>query len=152
MHMQATSISILIADEDEEDRELAGRALHAARVANDLHFVNDGEESMDYLQRRGKYALPGAAPRPGLVLLDLKMPKKYCFAVLRELRSDPSLLSIPVVVLTTSTAEADIIRSYDLGVNSFISKPVTFGGLVDAMATLGKYWFQIVALPTDEVR
>jgi CheY-like chemotaxis protein len=147
MLIQASSISILIADDDEEDRELAKRALHAARLANDLHFVCDGEESMDYLNHRGAYGNGVAAPRPGLILLDLKMPKKDGFSVLRDLRADPALRAIPVVVLTTSTAEADILRSYDLGVNSFISKPVTFVGLVEAMATLGKYWFQIVALP-----
>jgi CheY-like chemotaxis protein len=152
MLTQAGSISILIADDDEEDRALAARALHAARLANDLHFVDDGEQSLDYLKHRGIYTDRALSPRPGLMLLDLKMPKKDGFAVLRELRADPDLRTIPVVVLTTSTAEADIVRSYDLGVNSFISKPVTFAGLVDAMSTLGKYWFQIVALPTETQR
>lgn len=148
---QAKSISILIADDDEEDRDLAQRALYAARLANDLHFVTDGEQAMDYLRRSGSYADGVLAPRPGLMLLDLKMPKLDGFGVLREMRADPLLRSVPVVVLTTSTAEADIIRSYNLGVNSFISKPVSFAGLVDAMATLGKYWFQIVALPSEEI-
>ena len=152
MVKQAESISILIADDDDEDRDLARRALFAARLANDLHFVGDGEEALDYLRREGSYAGSTDAPRPGLILLDLKMPRMDGFGVLREIRSDPQLKSIPVVVLTTSTAEADIIRSYNLGVNSFISKPVSFTGLVEAMATLGKYWFQIVALPTDGAR
>ena len=152
MITQVGSISILIADDDEEDRELARRALHSARLANDLHFVCDGEDSMDYLLHRGAYEDVTTSPRPGLILLDLKMPKKDGFAVLREIRADADLRGIPVVVLTTSTAETDIIRSYDLGVNSFISKPVTFAGLVDAMATLGKYWFQIVALPPETNR
>jgi len=123
MVTQATSISILIADDDEEDRELAARALHAARLANDLHLVSDGEEGMDYLLRRGAYTDPASSPRPGLLLLDLKMPKKDGFSVLRELRANPALRTIPVVVFTTSTAEADIVRSYDLGVNCSSASP-----------------------------
>ena len=145
--MTATPITILVADDDEEDRALAQEALTRARLANDLRFVADGEELMDYLHRRGAYAAPGAAPRPGLVLLDIKMPKKDGFACLREIRADASLRQLPVVVLTTSSAEEDIYRSYDLGVNSFVSKPVTLQGLVDAMVALGRYWFEIVELP-----
>lgn len=142
-------VPILVADDDEEDRMLARRALDAARLANDVRFVSDGEELMDYLRRRGRYAGPGSAPRPGLLLLDLQMPRKDGFACLREIRLDPELRRIPVVVLTTSRAEADVYRSYDLGVNSFISKPITFAGLVDAMQVLGRYWLQIVELPVD---
>jgi CheY-like chemotaxis protein len=142
-------ITILVADDDEEDRQLAHRALTAARLANDVHFVADGEELMDYLQRRGRYADAAASPRPGLLLLDLRMPKKDGFECLREIRQDAALRRIPVVILTTSRAEEDIYRSYDLGVNSFIAKPVTFGGLVDAMRAIGRYWFEIVELPTD---
>jgi CheY-like chemotaxis protein len=142
-------VTILVADDDEEDRMLARRALDAARLANDVRFVSDGEELMDYLQRRGRYADPATAPRPGLLLLDLQMPRKDGFACLREIRLDPELRRIPVVVLTTSHAETDVYRSYDLGVNSFISKPITFGGLVDAMQVLGRYWLQIVELPAD---
>lgn len=142
-------IPILIADDDEEDRTLARDALTEARLANDLRFVNDGEELMQYLRCEGRYAAPGAAPRPGLLLLDIQMPKRDGFECLREIRADPMLRQLPVVVLTTSRAEADIFRSYDLGVNSFVSKPVTFDGLVDAMRTIGRYWFEIVALPPD---
>lgn len=141
-------IRILIADDDEEDRAFAAEALKVARLANDLHFVRDGEELMDYLYARGAYAAPGVAPRPGLILLDIKMPKKDGFACLAEIKSDASLRQIPVVILTTSSAEEDIFRGYDLGVNSFVSKPVTFDGLVQAMKTLGRYWFEIVDLPT----
>ena len=152
--MTASSpITILVADDDEEDRALAQEALTRARLANNLRFVTDGEELMDYLHRRGPYAARGAAPRPGLLLLDIKMPKKDGFACLREIRADPALRQLPVVVLTTSSAEEDIYRSYDLGVNSFVSKPVTLQGLVDAMVALGRYWFEIVELPraSDEL-
>ena len=147
--MPEQPITILIADDDPEDREFALRALTTARLANDLHFVQDGEELMDYLLRRGTHAAPAKTPRPGLVLLDLRMPKKDGFSVLRAIRENPELRSLPVVVLTTSSAEQDIVRSYDLGVNSYITKPVTFAGLVDAMVTLGKYWFEIVELPAE---
>jgi CheY-like chemotaxis protein len=141
------AIPILIADDDEEDRLLARDALIEARLANELRFVTDGEELMDYLRGNGRYAAPGAAPRPGLILLDIKMPKKDGFTCLREIRADAELRRIPVVVLTTSRSEEDIYRSYDLGVNSFVSKPVSFQGLVDAMRTIGRYWFEIVELP-----
>ena len=140
-------VTILVADDDEEDQLLARRALSAARLANDVRFVSHGEELMDYLQRRGRYADPASSPRPGLLLLDLNMPRKDGFTCLREIRPDPELRRIPVVVLTTSRAETDVYRSYDLGVNSFISKPISFGGLVEAMQVLGRYWLQIVELP-----
>lgn len=145
--MTTAAVRILIADDDEEDRAFARQALTAARLANDLHFVRDGEELMDYLHARGVYAAEGAAPRPGLILLDIKMPKKDGFACLAEIKRDEALRQIPVVILTTSSAEEDIFRGYDLGVNSFVSKPVTFDGLVQAMRALGRYWFEIVDLP-----
>ncbi len=152
MTRTSTPISILIADDDEDDIELARRALDSARLGNDLHVVNNGEELMDYLRHTGKYLNPADSPRPGLLLLDLRMPRKDGFTALREIRADPALRSLPVVILTTSSAEEDIFRGYDLGVNSFISKPVTFEGLVEAMKTLGRYWFQIVALPAGKSR
>ena len=142
-------ITILLADDDADDRMLARDALVESRLANDLRFVEDGEDLMDYLHRRGRYAAEGAAPRPGLILLDLNMPRKDGREALREIKSDPSLRHIPVVVLTTSEAEEDVYRSYDLGVNSFITKPVTFEGLVAVMRTLGQYWFEIVELPAS---
>lgn len=143
-------ITILMADDDPEDVMLAEDALAEARLANNFISVENGEELMDYLYRRGDYDDPDDAPRPGLILLDLNMPRKNGFEALEEIKEDPELRSIPVVVLTTSRAEEDVYRSYDLGVNSFISKPVSFDGLVEAMKVLGKYWFEIVARPANE--
>jgi CheY-like chemotaxis protein len=144
-------IAILMADDDADDREMTKDALAAAHLTNPLHFAVDGEELMDYLRRWGKYAAPGSAPRPGLILLDLKMPRKDGFEALREIRADPDLRAIPIVALTTSKAEEDILRSYDLGVNSYIVKPVTFEGLVEIVQTLDHYWFQIVELPDERM-
>jgi len=140
-------IVILLADDDEEDRMLACDALAESRLSNDITCVTDGEDLMDYLHRRGKYAPPVEAPRPGLILLDLNMPKKDGREALREIKADPELRQISVVVLTTSKAEEDIYSSYDSGASSFISKPVTFEGLVEVMKGLGRYWFEIVDLP-----
>jgi CheY-like chemotaxis protein len=145
--MSRKSITILLADDDADDRMMAADALEESRLANDLRFVEDGEELMDYLHRRGKFAEPNAAPRPGLILLDLNMPRKDGREALGEIKADPELRSIPVIVLTTSQAEEDIYRTYDLGVNSFITKPVNFESLVAVMRALGKYWFEIVELP-----
>jgi CheY-like chemotaxis protein len=140
-------VTILMADDDEDDCLMAKEALEEARIANKILFVRNGEELVDYLYRRGAYSDSDDAPMPGLILLDLNMPKKDGREALREIKSDSRLRHIPVVVLTTSRADEDICRSYDLGVNSFISKPVSFEGLVAVMKTLGKYWFEIVALP-----
>jgi CheY-like chemotaxis protein len=139
-----------MADDDPDDCMLTREALAESRLANELHFVSDGEELMDYLYHRGKYSQPGSAPRPGLILLDLNMPKKDGREVLREIKGDPHLRQIPVLVLTTSKAEEDIYSSYYLGANSFITKPVTFSSLIEIMKTLGKYWFEIVELPPQE--
>ena len=141
------SLTILMAEDDPDDRLLAQEALAEARILNGLRFAEDGQELMDYLQREGKYADPAATPRPGLILLDLNMPRKSGREALAEIRANPALRCIPIVVLTTSKAEEDILRSYNLGVNSFITKPVTFEALVDVMKVLGRYWFEIVALP-----
>ena len=140
-------IPIVIADDDEEDRMLARDALAECRLANELYFVRDGEELMDFLLHRNAYADPASSPRPGLILLDLRMPRKDGFEVLREIRGDGDLRVIPIVVLTTSTASDDVLKSYQLGVNSFITKPVTFAALVEAMKVLGRYWFEIVEIP-----
>jgi CheY-like chemotaxis protein len=142
-------ITILLADDDEDDRLLTKRALAESRLANDLHTVKDGEQLMDYLHRRGEFAALADSPRPGLILLDLNMPKKDGREALREIKSDPALKQIPVVVLTTSEAEEDIYRTYDLGANSFITKPVMFESLVRVMKDLGRYWFEIVELPAE---
>nr|WP_228035122.1 response regulator [Oculatella sp. LEGE 06141] len=142
-------ITILMAEDDEDDRILAKEALEECRLANNLHFVANGEELMDYLHHRGRYADSTTSPRPGLILLDLNMPKKDGREALKEIKSDAELRRIPIVVLTTSKAEEDIYRSYDLGATSYIAKPVTFDSLVEVMRVLGKYWFEIVELPSD---
>jgi CheY-like chemotaxis protein len=140
-------ITILMADDDADDRRLTQEALEEGRLINEVKFVDNGEELMDYLRHQGKFAPPAEAPRPGLILLDLNMPRKDGRAVLQEIKSDPDLRQIPVVVLTTSKADEDVYKSYDLGVNSYIVKPVTFEALVDILQTLEKYWFEIVELP-----
>jgi len=141
-------ITILICDDDEDDRLLTQQALEDAHIANDLRFVEDGEDLLDYLHQRGTYAgETGAAPRPGLILLDLNMPNMDGREALKIIKADPTLCDIPVVVLTTSGLDDDVIKSYQLGVNSFITKPVTFSGLVEAMNVLGRYWLEIVELP-----
>jgi two-component system response regulator len=150
MVRSANPITILMADDDPEDRMMTQEAFEESRLANDLRFVENGVELMDYLHRRGKYAEPGAAPRPGLILLDLNMPKKDGREALQEIKSDPKLKNIRVVVMTTSKAEEDILRTYDLGAASYVTKPVTFSALVDVIQTLGKYWLEIVELPVDD--
>ncbi|EJF08925.1 MULTISPECIES: response regulator [Pontibacter] len=140
-------IVILIADDDAEDRMLIKEALDENRLSNAIQFVENGEELMDYLHNRGNFADKGKYQTPGLILLDLNMPKKDGREALKEIKADDHLRVLPVVVLTTSKAEEDILRTYDLGVSSFITKPVTFTALVDVMKTLSKYWFEIVELP-----
>ena len=149
MQTRGEPITILVADDDPDDRLMMEEALEESRLANDLHFVEDGEELMDYLYHRGQYENEDNSPRPKLLLLDLNMPKKDGREALKEIKADPKLRQIPIVVLTTSKAEEDIYRTYDLGVNSFITKPVTFESLVELMKNLGKYWFEIVALPEE---
>lgn len=140
-------ITILMADDDPDDRFLAQEAFTENKLANDLRFVEDGEELMQYLKKEGKYT---EAPTPGLILLDLNMPKKDGRAALKEIKEDEKLRRIPIVVLTTSKSEADILKSYDLGVSSFISKPVTFESLVETIKTITSYWFGIVVLPKED--
>jgi CheY-like chemotaxis protein len=135
-----------MADDDPDDRLLVKEAFEENRLMNSLETVEDGEELMDFLHKRGKYV--GTSITPGLVLLDLNMPKKSGLEALREIKADPNLRRLPVVILTTSKAEEDIVRSYDLGVNSFIVKPVSFDSLVELIRDLDKYWFQIVELPS----
>lgn len=151
MVSRSKPITILLADDDPDDRLLTRDAFDESRLRNELDMVEDGEELMDYLYSRGNYSGDAARPRPSLILLDLNMPRKDGREALKEIKSDPELRSIPVVVLTTSKAEEDIFRTYDLGVNSFIIKPVTFDGMVNVIRTLGKYWFEIVELPPDGV-
>jgi len=143
-----TTVVILMADDDEDDCMLAREALAESQLTNDMYCVRDGEELMDYLHQRGKYAQKSSAPRPGLILLDLNMPKKDGREALKEIKTNSYLRQIPIVVLTTSKADEDIYRTYDLGANSFITKPVTFESLVEVMRTIGKYWFEIAELPS----
>jgi CheY-like chemotaxis protein len=141
------SVVILLAEDDEDDFFLTQSALRRARLLNTLIRVKDGEELMDYLHHRGAFADPASSPTPGVILLDLNMPRKSGREALREIKVTPGLRHIPVVVLTTSRADEDIFRSYDLGVNSFITKPVGFDQLAETVRVLGRYWFEIVELP-----
>jgi CheY-like chemotaxis protein len=143
-------ITILLADDDPDDRQLTRDAFVENRLANSLDTVEDGEELLDYLHRRGKFGNLNGNPLPGLILLDLNMPRKDGREALKELKLNPDFRRIPIVVLTTSKAEEDILRSYDLGVNSYITKPVTFKSLVEIVKVLGRYWFEVVELPAEE--
>ena len=140
-------VPILIADDDLDDCQMIKEALQESRLLNDLHFVGDGEELMNYLYHKGKFQDRLKFPPPGLILLDLNMPKKDGREALREIKSSSHLRHIPIIVFTTSQAEEDVLRTYDLGVNSFITKPVKFDDLVRIMRELGHYWFEIVKLP-----
>lgn len=147
MHKPGEPAKILMADDDPDDRMMADKALHQYRLQNGLMFAEDGQELMDYLHHQGKYADSALFPLPDLILLDLNMPRKDGREALAEIKADPKLRRIPVVVLTTSKAEEDILRSYDLGVNAYITKPVTFQGLAEAMRVLSMFWFELVKLP-----
>jgi CheY-like chemotaxis protein len=149
MNKLGEPITILVADDDPDDRMLTKDAMGECRLANAVDFVEDGEELLDYLNRRGKYGHLARHPLPGLILLDLNMPRKDGREALKEIRQNAALRRIPIVVLTTSKAEEDVLRTYELGVNSFIIKPVTFESLVDTIKTIAKYWFEIVELPPE---
>ncbi|GAB5494109.1 MAG: response regulator [Phototrophicaceae bacterium] len=142
---------ILIADDDPEDRMLVADALEEAHLSNELHFVTDGEDLMNYLFRKGRHEHLQGRSMPRLILLDLNMPKKDGREALAEIKVHPKFKSIPIVVMTTSQAESDIAQTYNLGANSFISKPVTFEGLVTVMKSLCNYWFNTVSLPSSEL-
>jgi CheY-like chemotaxis protein len=147
MRKNAKPVIFLMADDDPDDRLLIKEAFQESLVSNSIYFVEDGVELLDYLRRQDKFANPSGAPAPDLILLDLNMPRKDGREALAEIKSDPHLRYIPVVVLTTSKAEEDIMRSYDIGAASYITKPVTFDGLVESIKGLGQYWVQIVRLP-----
>ena len=151
MSTNRAAITILMADDDEDDRMFAKDALVEARLYNEVYFVEDGQELMDFLNHCDKYADLNGSPRPGLILLDLNMPRKDGREALQEIKADPDLRRIPVVVLTTSKAQEDIYRTYDLGVSSYITKPVSFDGLVEVMKALSRYWFEIVSLPEESL-
>jgi|TARA_Y100001970_G_scaffold61257_1_gene78232 CheY-like chemotaxis protein len=139
-----------MADDDEDDRLLALDALKEGRVLNNLYCVEDGIELLEYLRREGKFADPATSPRPSLILLDLNMPRMDGREALQHIKADPNLRSIPVVILTTSKEEEDMIRGYDLGAASYITKPVNFEGLVDLMRAIGRYWIEFVELPHNK--
>ena len=141
---------ILIAEDDPDDTLMIREAFEENLILNNLYFVDDGEQLMDYLLRRKKYTNTKNYPTPGMILLDLNMPKKDGREALNELKSNTLLRRIPVIILTTSKTEEDIIKSYDLGVSGFITKPVTFIDLVRFIKIMGKYWFEIVELPAQE--
>jgi len=143
-------VPILMADDDEDDRMLTREALEESRLANPLYFVEDGQQLMDYLKRRGRFADRRAFPDPGLILLDLNMPNKDGRETLLEIKADPVLRQIPIIVLTTSNTESDVLKSYNLGASSYITKPVEFEKLVEVIRSLGNYWFSIVELPPIE--
>ena len=151
MNARKKPLTILVAEDDDIDRAFIRKAWEKSRVANDLRFVEDGVELIEYLNHAGRYSDPASSPRPAVILLDLNMPKKDGREALREIKADPALRQIPIIVLTTSQAEEDICRSYDLGANSYIAKPATFEALVDVLQVLGRYWIEIVDLqPTQE--
>lgn len=142
---------ILLAEDDPGDQELTRRALEDDVIRVDLRIVSDGEEALDYLRHRGAYAAAASAPRPDLILLDLNMPRLNGREVLQHLKHSPDLCRIPVVVLTTSQQEADIVSTYDLGCNSYVQKPVDIDQFIDVVRKMGNYWFEIVTLPKTEV-
>ena len=147
MPKRSKPITILMADDDPDDRALTREAFEESCLANDLRFVEDGEELMDYLHRRGRYSDPEEAPFPSLILLDLNMPRMDGRDALREIKAAPRFRAIRIIIMTTSKAEEDVLRMYNLSATSYITKPVTFDGLIEVIKTLGKYWLEIVELP-----
>ena len=144
---KAKSATILLVEDDRGNQELTRRALDEGKIRNDLRIVEDGEEALAYLFRRGKYKDPATSPKPDLLLLDLNLPRVDGREVLEQIRADSKLRRMAVVVLTTSRQEEDILRSYELGCNSFITKPVDVKQFIQVIQALERYWFQIVVLP-----
>lgn len=143
--------TILLAEDDADDRMLALQAIKRSHSSNEVQVVEDGEELMDYLHRRGQFADAGSTPTPDLILLDLNMPRKSGREALQEIKSDPKLCQIPVVVLTTSGADVDVLQSYANGVNAYIVKPVTFSDLAEAIQAVDTFWFDVAELPSHKV-
>jgi CheY-like chemotaxis protein len=150
MTNQIPSITILTAEDDPDDRILVQDAFLESGQVNTLLFVQDGNDLLQYLRRQGNYAPPELSPRPDLILLDLNMPHKDGRQSLAEIKSDPRLRSIPVVVLTASNSDEDILNTYNLGGAGFIIKPETFQGLVEMVKGLNQYWFEVVELANGE--
>jgi CheY-like chemotaxis protein len=144
---ESKKMIILVADDDEDDQLFTKEAFDESKLNIEIRFVNDGLELLDYLKQRNKYANPESCPRPSLILLDLNMPKMDGREALKEIKTDETLKMIPVVALTTSKAEQDVLKTYELGINSFITKPVSIADFIEIASTLGHYWLEIVQLP-----
>ena len=140
-------IEILLVEDSPSDTDLTVEALAAAKVTNRLSIVEDGVQAMEFLRRQGQYA---QAPRPDLILLDLNLPRKDGREVLAEIRSDEKLTAIPVVVLTTSQAEQDVLRAYALHANCYITKPVDFNQFLEVIEAIEGFWLSVVKLPTEK--
>lgn len=147
MQKRGKAVVILMAEDDADDRLLTQVALQEAHLTNEIRYVEDGEELLDYLLRQGEYVKPASSPRPGLILLDLNLPRKSGRQALAEIKSNPELRAIPIIVLTTSKAEEDILRTYELGVSGYVTKPVSLAALIHIMEVINRYWFEIVELP-----
>jgi len=145
--MDKRPLNIMIAENDEDDRALVRFAFAECKLPNIVHFVEDGEQLLDYLYHRGAYQHTINLPRPDLILLDLGMPRVNGHEALKEIKSDPTLRSIPVVIFTTSKSARDINSTYSMGANSFIIKPVTYDGLIQVMNVLAEYWAEVTELP-----
>lgn len=150
MSMNKTPLVILMADDDEDDRLLTRDALQESKVLNELIFVENGMQLWYYLKGEGEYTDRAKFPLPGIILLDLNMPVMDGREVLKKIKSDSTLRRIPIVILTTSKAEEDKYRTYDLGAASYITKPVSFEALVELMRALGRYWIEFVDLPQPQ--
>ena len=146
--MMRKDAKILLVEDSVADQRLIARAVRNTDLEAELFTVDDGEQAMAYLQRRGRYQDPASSPRPDIVLLDINMPKKDGKQVLREIRDDDSLHNLPVIMLTTSNQERDIIDSYNLGVNAYITKPTELASFVDTVQTLELFWFKLAELPS----
>jgi two-component system response regulator len=146
------AIPILMAEDDDGDRFLTRKAMEKSKIANPLVTVENGEELLDYLYRRGKFSASAAAPAPCFILLDLNMPRMDGREVLKVIKSDEVLKKIPVIILTTSTAEEDILGCYGMGANSYITKPPTFEGLLKVVQSLKDYWLDVVEFPSEKGR
>lgn len=147
--MEANRVPVLLAEDDPDDQYLISEAIDENRLNVRLYVVSDGEELLDYLNRRGKYEDSEKWPMPSLILLDLNMPRKDGREALREIKTDPALQHIPIVALTTSRAEQDVALTYQSGVSGFITKPVSFSGLREVMKSIGMYWLDTTRLPPE---
>ena len=149
---RSLAVTILLADDDVDDRDLTRDAMRRNQLSGELRWVEDGEELLDYLNHRGRYSDPEESPRPGIILLDLNMPRMDGREALREIKANPELRRIPIIVLSTSSADEDVLRSYELGANCFITKPSTFEQLVDVVLVLGEHWLEKARLPHASVQ